>query len=247
MHDRRLYEYPDHSVLVRHGCGSRDRYVASGGGYVTPVGSLLAKLTAEADGSFRLSYLNGTVDTFNSLGLLISSRDWRGNSHEYTYDPRGKLPLIGSSKESIAPTQPMTVAYNYRLTRIDVRGRDGVLTGHFVSFSYDETTGRLLSVSTDDGRSVSYRHDVSGTGTLGNLVQVSGLAGLTATYAYADPNDPHNLTSITPAAGRTPIVNTYDASDRVIVQEEGTRRMDIAYAVPYTRTDSNPRDRGWSW
>jgi len=67
-------------------------------------------------------------------------------------------------------------------------------------------------------------------------VQVSGLAGLTATYAYADPNDPHNLTSITPAAGRTPIVNTYDASDRVIVQEEGTRRMDIAYAVPYTRT-----------
>jgi hypothetical protein len=195
MHDRRLYEYPDNSVVVRHGCGTRDRYVASGGGYVTPVGSMLAKLTTEPDGSFRLSYLDGTIDTFDSLGRLVSSRDSRGNSHEYTYDARGKLPLTGSSKESVAPTQPMTVAYNYRLTRIDVRGADGVLTGHHVTLAYDEATGRLLSITADDGRSITYQHDVTGGSTLGNLVQVNGLQGLVATYAYADPNDPHNLTT----------------------------------------------------
>jgi RHS repeat-associated protein len=236
FHDRRLYEYTDNSVVVRHGCGTRDRYVQSGGAYVTPVGSMLAKLTSQPDGSYQLSYLNRGVDTFDSQGRLLSWRDARGNRHEYTYDSRGKLPLVGSSNESIAPTQPMLVAHNYRLTRIDVRAADGVLTGRFVTFQYDESTGRLVSVTADDGRSVTYEHDVSGSLTRGNLTQVNGLGGVVATYAYADPLDPHNLTSITPAAGRTPIVNTYDAQDRVVLQVEDTRRMEIAYPVPYTRT-----------
>ncbi|MGH8238623.1 MAG: RHS repeat domain-containing protein, partial [Steroidobacteraceae bacterium] len=118
MHERRLYEYPDNSVVVRHGCGSRDRYVLSGGAFVTPVGSLLASLSELPDGTFQLKYLNGVLDTFDSQGRLTSVADARGNRLEYSYDSRGKLPLIGSSKESLAPTQPMTVAYNYRLTRI---------------------------------------------------------------------------------------------------------------------------------
>jgi RHS repeat-associated protein len=236
LHDRRLYEYPDNSVVVRHGCGTRDRYVSTGGGYATPVGSMLATLAAQPDGTFQLSYLNGAIDIFDSQGRLVSSRDSRGNSHEYTYDARGKLPLVGSSKESIAPTQPMTVAQNFRLTRVDERGANGALTGNYVTFEYDESTGRLTSITSDDGRTVTYQHDVSGSLTLGNLAQVNGLEGVVASYAYADPLDPHNLTSITSATGRTPIVNTYDAQDRVIAQEEGTRRMDIAYPVAYVRT-----------
>jgi RHS repeat-associated protein len=236
LHDRRLYEYPDNSVVVRHGCGTRDRYVSSGGGYVTPVGSMLAKLAGQPDGSYRLNYLNGVVDTFDSQGRLVSSRDPSGNSHEYTYDVRGKLPLVGSSKESIAPTQPMTVAQNFRLTRIEERGANGALTGNYVTFEYDESTGRLASVTSSDGHSVTYQHDVSGSLTLGNLIQVNGLEGGVASYAYADPLDPHNLTGITSAVGRAPVVNTYDGQDRVITQEEGTRRMDITYPVPYGRT-----------
>ena len=236
LHDRRLYEYPDNSVVVRHGCGTRDRYVFSGGSYVTPVGSMLSNLSEQPDGSFHLKYLNGMTDVFDSQGRLISSTDAQGNRHEYSYDSRGKLPLVGSSKEAIAPTQPMTVAYNFRLTRIDVRAADGALTGRYVTFEYDEDTGRLASVAADDGRAVAYQHDATAGLTLGNLTQVNGLEGVTATYAYADPLDPHNLTSITPAQGRTPIVNTYDNQDRVTRQEEGTRRMDIVYNVPYTRT-----------
>lgn len=236
LHDRRLYEYPDNSVVVRHGCGTRDRYVFSGGGYVTPTGSMLSDLSEQPDGSFHLKYLNGVTDVFDSQGRLTSSSDARGNRHEYTYDSRGKLPLVGSSKESIAPTQPMTVAYNFRLTRIDERGANGALTGRFVTFAYDENTGRLAAVTADDNRSVTYQHDVSAALTLGNLTQVNGLEAVIATYAYADPRDPHNMTSITPAQGRTPIVNTYDDQDRVIRQEEGTRRMDLVYNVPYTRT-----------
>jgi RHS repeat-associated protein len=236
MHDRRLFEYPDNSVVVRHGCGSRDRYVPSGGAFVTPTGSMLATLSAEPDGSFRLKYLNGTTDTFDSQGRLIVVTDARGNRLEYSYDSRGKLPLVGSSKDSLTPTQPMTVGYTYRLTRIDVRGADGVLTGRYVTFGYDEATGRLTSVAADDGRTVTYQHDVTQSLTLGNLTQVNALEGVVSTYAYADPLDAHNLTSITPAQGRTPIVNTYDDQDRVTRQVEGARQMDIVYNVMYTKT-----------
>src|SRR3989337_1331740 len=35
LHYLRLYECSDGWVIVRHGCGTRDRYVHSGGGYVT--------------------------------------------------------------------------------------------------------------------------------------------------------------------------------------------------------------------
>jgi RHS repeat-associated protein len=236
IHERRLYEYPDDSVVVRHGCGTRDRYVLSGGAFVTPAGSMLATLSAEPDGSFRLRYLNGVADTFDSQGRLTVVTDTQGNRHEYSYDSRGKLPLVGSSKESLTPTQPMIVAYTYRLTRIDARGADGVLTGRYVTFGYDETTGRLTSVTADDGRSVTYEHDVTQSLTLGNLTQVNGLEGVVPTYGYADPLDPHNLTSITPAQGHTPIVNTYDDQDRVTRQMEGTRQMDIVYNVAYTKT-----------
>jgi RHS repeat-associated protein len=236
LHDRRLYEYPDSSVVVRHGCGTRDRYEFSGGSYVTPVGSMLAKLVELPDGTYQLSYLNGSTDVFDSQGRLVSFSDARGSRLEYSYDPRGKLPLVGASKESIAPTQPMTVAYNFRLTRIEERGANGALTGRFVTFAYSEDTGRLASVTADDGRSVTYQHDVAGALTLGNLTQVDGLDGVVAAYGYTDPLDPHNLTSIIPAQGRTPIVNTYDDQDRVIRQQEGPRLMDIVYNVPYTRT-----------
>jgi RHS repeat-associated protein len=236
MHERRLYEYPDNSVVVRHGCGTRDRYVLSGGAFVTPVGSMLATLSEEPDGTFRLKYLNGATDTFDSQGRLTAVTDARGNRLEYSYDSRGKLPLVGSSKESLTPTQPMTVAYTYRLTRIDARGANGVLTGRYVTFGYDEPTGRLTSVTADDGRTVTYEHDVTQSLTLGNLTQVNGLEGVVSTYAYADPLDPHNVTSITPAQGRTAIVNTYDDQDRVTRQMEGARQMDIVYNVAYTKT-----------
>jgi RHS repeat-associated protein len=236
MLDRRLYEYPDGSVIVRHGCGSRDKYVFSGGSYVSPVGGMLGTLTATGGGAYELRYINGTTDYFDNLGRLTSVRDAKGNRHEYSYDAQGKLPLIGTAKSSVDPTQPITVAYLYRLTRIDERGANGVLTGRFVTFQYNTTTGRLTSVTANDGRTVSYVHDTAGTLTRGNLIQVNMLDGQVATYGYTDPNDDHNLTSIVKAAGRTPIVNVYDAQDRVITQTEGTRTIQFNYQIPLVKT-----------
>ncbi|HKE92732.1 MAG TPA: RHS repeat-associated core domain-containing protein, partial [Povalibacter sp.] len=72
--------------------------------------------------------------------------------------------------------------------------------------------------------------------TKGNLIGVTGTSGISRAYAYADPLDAHNLTSVTEATGRVAVVNTYDSSDRVITQTEGLRRIDFDYQVPLTRT-----------
>jgi RHS repeat-associated protein len=235
-YDRRLYEYPDGSVLVRHGCGLRDRYVPAGGGYASPAGGMLATLLALSGGVWQLRYASGESDFFDSQGRLTALQDKRGSRLEFTYDSRGKLPLIGTSKDAIDASLPMVLEYVFRITRIDERAMDGALTGHYVTFSYDENTGRLDSVVAHDGRTVTYTHDVTGTATKGNLTGVAGIGGIQRTYTYADPLDPHNLTSIVDAPGRTAVVNTYDDQDRVIRQEEGPRKIEFNYQVPLART-----------
>lgn len=224
-------------MVVRYSCGVKDRYTFTGGGYVTPpaVGRL-GTLAQEPDGTFELTYLNGIHDIYDAQGRLILVRDPQGNQHELTYDSRGKLPLIGSSKQSLDPRVPLTVAYNYRLTRIDERAADSTLTGHFLTLAYDEATGRLTSITASDGRTVTYEHDTVTGGTLGNLTRVNGLTGVVSEYGYQDPNDPHNLTHDTPVVGKATIVNTYDDQDRVTQQLNGTRKLNFEYLIPLTKT-----------
>jgi YD repeat-containing protein len=235
-HDRRLYEYPDGSVVIRYGCGTRDRYVFSGGAYVSPAGGMLATLAHNGDGSWELRYVSGSLDQFDSHGRLTALQNGRGDRQEFVYDPAGKLPLTGTSKAAVTPNTPVVVAYNYRLTRIEERAPDGVLTGRAVNFEYEPTTGRLITVTADDGRSVSYQHDVSNNLTKGNLTQVNGLNGIVRVYDYTDPKDEHNLTSMTQAPGRTPVVNVYDDQGRVTKQTEGTRKIEFNYQTPLTKT-----------
>ncbi len=155
-HDRRLFEYPDNSVIIRAGCGRRHQFILTGGAYQTTSNSVQGSLLENPDGSFDFRYYNGKRDVYDSQGRLILSENNKGQQHEYIYDPRGKLPLTGTSPFSVNPSIPMTVAYVYRLTRIQERNKDGALTGYFVDFSYNDTTGRLLEATSSDGRSVSY-------------------------------------------------------------------------------------------
>jgi len=232
MHDRRLFEYPDGSVVIRYGCGKRDRYLFSGGAYVSPTGGTFGSLSANGGGTYTFLYRNGMRDEYDAQGRLTATEDAQRNRLEYTYDSRGKLPLTGTSPYAVDPDEPMTVAYTYRLTRIAERWADGTLSGRFVDFAYDETTGRLTTATASDGRVVGYVHDVAAGGlTTGNLVQVNGLEGLVAEYRYEDPNDTHNVTYIREGAGTTPVLNTYSADDQVTRQVFGNSLLDFDYSV----------------
>jgi len=241
-HDRRLFEYADGSVVIRSGCGHRDRYTFTGSAYVTPTTGVRGQLRARADGSFVFAYYNGTFDYYDAEGRLVAEQDAQGNSHEILYiDNTGdgrpdKFPLTGTSPTAVDPNLPMTVAYVYRVSRIQERSADGTLTGRRVNFAYDDATGRLVSITSDDGRLVTYSHDQAAGATRGNLIEAAGPGNRVQTFAYADPQDAHNATTIQLGTGETPYLNTYDAQGRVTVQMHGTGKLAFTYPVSRGRT-----------
>ena len=239
-HDRRLYEYPDGSIVVRTGCGNKGKFVYSGGAYVAPTGGPTGELTAQGSGTYALRYSNGNTDLFDADGRLSVFLRHTGERHEFLYDSGGRLPLIGTSPKSVDPNKPMLVAYQARLTRIQERGSDGMLTGYFVDFQYNNATGRLTKLISNDGREVNYGHDVHLGATRGNLVSVNGLTEYSQTFAYvvstASNPDSHNITSIINGTGADPVATRYDDADRVKGQDEGATIWSFAYPATGTTT-----------
>jgi YD repeat-containing protein len=237
--DRRLFEYPDGSIVVRSGCGSRSRFVLTGGAYVAPLDGMQGQLTALGSGQYELRHPSGAIDRFDADGRLSKIISANGAQHELLYDSRGRLPLIGTSPRSLDPNTPMLVAYQPRVTRIQERGADGVLTGYYVDFQYNDTTGRVTKVIANDGREVHYGFDVAGTATRGNLVSVTGLNDYNQSFAYvvsSENPDPHNITSITDGTGAQPVITKYDAQDRVYQQIEQITVWNYTYPSAGTTT-----------
>ncbi|MFS1525204.1 RHS repeat-associated core domain-containing protein [Microbulbifer sp. 2304DJ12-6] len=228
-HDRRLFEYPDGSVLLRSGCGRRDTFVFTGGAYVTPRDAPQGTLEEHGDGSYTFTYASGKRDEFDTDGRLVAIINQQGQSHRLSYDERGRLPLIGTSPNSVDPSKPMVVAYQPRLTRIEERGADGAATGASVDFFYDDNSGRLSYVIASDGRRINYHHDQWQTATRGNLVQVAGLDNYQHSFQYEDSADAHRITGLQRGAGAVWVTNTYDDEGRVKKQVEGQNSIELTY------------------
>lgn len=236
--DKRLYQYPDNSVVLRYGCGRKARFIETGGAYQTPVG--ISGILEQTASGHVFAKSNGEIEVYDEEGRLTELYNRQLHKLVMTYDPRGKLPLVGTSPYSLDPTQPMVTAYTYRLTRIAEQAAGGALTGQAIDFAYDDATGRLMTATANDGRVITYTHEPAGTGlTSGNLTQVTGLDGHTSTYQYTDTNNPpanHNITSIQEGAASTPFENTYDTLDRVVTQIHGNTLIQINYVIDYTTT-----------
>ncbi len=253
-HNKRLFEYPDGSVVIRTGCGVNYKYIFTGGAYQTTAGGTPSTLVKNPDGSFDVSYHGGRRDHFDSQGNLAVTYDVQGNSLRYTYDSRGKLPLTGSTPFGVDPSVPITVAYTHRLEKIEAFRVGGAATGKYVTFNYNETTGRLTGITSSDGRTVTYLHDVSTGINRGNLEQVNGLEGIVTTYKYEDyvagttnHQDYHNITEIKNSVDSTPILLEYNADDRVIKETYGNKVFTFDWTqlgVQTIVTETNTDDQG---
>lgn len=226
--NQRLFKYADGSVVLRKDCGIRRKFILSGNAYITSVGER-GTLTENPDGTFSFEEDTGLTLNFDLKGRLSNVVDPNGNKLVMTYDPRGKLPLVGKSRFSIDPDTARVVAYDYRLTKIEEFNASGVSTGRMVNLQYTDATGRLFRIFDHTFRIWTFGFD-----TAGNLLAVTDDLGNILTNSYADPNDIHNLTEV--SGGAASISISYDTSDRAIKQTIGEIEIDVEFTVPLVST-----------
>jgi RHS repeat-associated protein len=229
----RLYRFADQSVILRRDCGVRRPFLWTGGAYQTPVGES-GTLVPSASG-WTYFEADGSRLEFDPQGRLVAQVSRAGGRLAFSYDERGRLPLVGVPAYSPGPPTPREVAQDDRLLRIEEQAASGAPTGRWVRLTYDEGTGRLQGLQDSAGRTVTYRHD-----GIGNLTQATLPGADTFDYGYEDPRDPHNATSLSktgcPACSGGTYVNVYDDKDRVIRQEHGGRTLQIRYDQPLVKT-----------
>ncbi len=238
-YDWRLFEYADGSVTVRNACGQLHRYVDSGSGFTTgdaPGWRLGLAPDPGVPGGYVLAEPRGTKRFFDVQGRMTRIRDPQGNELRFTYGPT-KQTLSGTSRYAVDPATPLITSHHYPLQKIEEATAIGTLTGRSVTFTYDPTSGRLVSALSHDGRGVWYTHQmvtVNGQSlTTGNLTQVrletspGGLGGIVQTFGYTDTTFRHAVTSFQDGAGRREVKNEYDAQGRVSKQRLAATPADV--------------------
>ena len=230
-YDRRIYTYPDGSVTLRKECGWKKRFSWSVAGYINPAGDN-GLLVMTENGGYTYTYKNGNKDIYDAQGKLIRRVDTNGNSAVIQYQAISREPLIGLLPYNLDQNSPLIVAYDYHIRKIEEKNNSEVLTGNWVEFNYDSTSGRLTSIQDNLGREVRYGYDSTG---IGNLTSVSGPAG-SAVYAYTDSRFIHILTDVDEGQGN--YHNVYDSQARVQSQTHGTGSIAFSYVTSYGKTST---------
>ena len=230
----RLYEYDDGSAILRRDCGVQRAFYYEAGAYQTPEGET-GSLVKNGDGSWTYWEKSGERKEFDTEGRLTAIVSPQGPKLIFSYDSRGKLPLIGLSPYAVDPGTPREVSQEFRLIRIDEQDASEQATGRWAILTYDENTGRLTTVTDSAARTVQYVQD-----GIGNLTQVFLPENETQSYSYEDLNDSHNATTLAhrgcSSCGTGTTINTYDSEDRVIRQDRGLHVLSFSYDIPYLQT-----------
>lgn len=230
----RLRTYSDNSVVIRTTTGKKLHFIFTGGIYVCEE-SPHVTLENNPDGSFVFYASPVSVRYHYDLeGRLFLLQNINGESLRMSYssDPE---PLIGTLPSSIAPDSPMVVSYNFQLQRIEQFDSLDSSTGRYIDFTYNGSSGRLVSIADSTGRTISYQHD-----SLGNLTRIDYPEGLFIAYEYTDPNDSHNMTNNLRGYGANAAVlqtaRQYDVDDRMVREEYAGGALEIAYTIPLQKT-----------
>jgi len=246
-YDMRLFQYPDTSIIVRSTCGVKHRYTQSGAGWVTTFTPGWRNTLAQdpaVPGGFILQEPNGTRHFFDAEGRFTQTLNPQGNGLQFVYTPTQR-PITGTSPYAVDPTKPSVVALQFLLLEIDEQV-GGALTGRKVTFSYDSQTGALQWAQSQDGRRVTYGHELVSSLPTGNLTSVTDPAGIVQTFKYdtsGNPQTAHRVTSFQDGQGMTAHVNQYDSNGQVVQQDFGNQEFRF-YSAPAAPTSGSAPTKG---
>ncbi|MBF0384621.1 MAG: RHS repeat protein, partial [Candidatus Omnitrophica bacterium] len=217
----RLKPLDNGNMLLVSGNLRRDEYTLNNGQYIPPPG-FFEDLVQNQDGTWALTKAHGEKYNFDLDGKLASIIDRNGNRLDFSYDPSGLLPIIGTSEYIRGGLQRIVISLDYRLTGIS----DG--QGRSVSLSYD-SNGRLETITDNNNRVVRYGYDANTDDllTITRPATAQFPSGVTETFTYAN----HNLLTITDAKGQTFVTNRYDSQERVFEQALGSGTYRFNYGT----------------
>lgn len=169
------------------------------GGYGAPPG-VFSTLAAGTAGGWVMAQPDGTKDTFDSSGDLVSSTDPYGNVTGFSYANGNLSSVTGPSGDAIS--------YTYNAAGKLTSTTDGT-TGRVVDYGYD-STGRMTSISSD-----------------GATLRMAW--NETATNPGIGPAQDGTLASLTPADGVVTSFS-YDTLGRLTqIQQAGTTLESLVY------------------
>lgn len=158
-----LSQYSDGSVAIIDGDGAKHSFSVNADGSYTAPKGDYDILIKNAADMFTLKSKDGTKYVFDLTNNKVSQINKNNNTVVYQYDGNNRLTSI---------TDP---------------------TNRVTSFTYDSTTGKLISVKDCSARTWSYSYDSNG-----NLSKITDPMQHSESYAY-DAN--HQLISVTDANG----------------------------------------------
>ncbi len=137
-----------------------------------------ARLFRTQTATYTYSDKYGEKENYDIQGRLVTIVSSAGNSLVFTYSATTKDSLWGLLPSNVDQNNPLIVAYDYRLSKIEEKRN----RGSYRQMDHICTTILPPAGSTDIvdsiGRTVTYTHD-----NIGNLTRVRGPNG-SATYSY---------------------------------------------------------------
>ncbi|MDO8445254.1 MAG: RHS repeat-associated core domain-containing protein [Deltaproteobacteria bacterium] len=196
-YDMEIGESIDGYVIVREGDGGRRVYTNNGGSYTSQPGDYTA-LIKNADGTFIITYKEGTRYDYNAIGKIAAIADRNGNAVSFTYNSGNDLASI---TDSAGRTTSLSYNADHRISTIND------LNGNIHSFTYSGSD--LISVTTQS--SVVSQQSWSYTYYENSFMHTkTDPNGYTTTYTY---DEDHRVATSTDPEGNVKSIAYPQADD----------------------------------
>ena len=222
----RLYDVEDTNkpFVVRLGDGHRVDFEPAASNTYRSLDPFNQTLQINTNGSYIMSTRYGMRYAFDTDGKITNISSGRGPELRMTYNPTGRVPVIGRSRYSNLTTN-MVVARDFELTRVD-EYLGGASSGRYYDFLYDGT-GHLTNVTDFAGRSISLTHS-----SAGELLQVTDAESNIFSYAYDELGRMQSLVGLG-CSDCVVVSNHYDSAGRVTNQLQGSQGEGLETRLEY--------------